>query len=96
MYGEYAATRALALALAGRTSRAVELAEEAGEVMRAVETRVLVAAAKAVALAGTDEAESMAEGLASMAATLCTWDAAVCAFRASPSCSEYSALQHPS
>jgi ATP/maltotriose-dependent transcriptional regulator MalT len=84
MYGEYAATRALALAVAGRTSRAVELAEEAGEITQAVETRVLVSAAKAVAFAGTDEAEPMAEALVSMAATLCTWDAAVCAFRASP------------
>jgi DNA-binding NarL/FixJ family response regulator len=85
MYGEYIGTRALALAVARRTSAAIALAEEAVGITRSVETQILVAATKAVALSDTNEAGAMAEEFVSVAAGLGTWDAAVCAFRASPS-----------
>src|SRR5205814_921823 len=74
MLGEYLATHALALAAAGRRRRAEALAAEALSTTQAVETRVLAAAAVAVARAGTDSAKSAADGLMEVATTLQTWD----------------------
>ena len=96
MYGEYISTRALALALAQRTDDALALADEANEATRAVETRVMAAAARAVVFLDTPDAETRGEALLSVAAELGTWDGAVCAFRASPQSSAFAGLHKSS
>ena len=84
MFGEYLGTRALALALGERTSEALELLTEAEASTKAVETQILAAATRAVALADTGNGQEQAEALMSIAKSLCTWDGLVCVFRASP------------
>jgi DNA-binding NarL/FixJ family response regulator len=84
MYGEYIATRALALALSQRHDDAVAVASDATSCTRAVEARVIAAAARAVAMCGTKNAEVAAHELLSTASSLDTWDGLVCAMRASP------------
>jgi DNA-binding NarL/FixJ family response regulator len=83
MYGEYVATRGLALGIAGDKEGAIAAASAATRATRAVETRVLAAAALAVAAVGTPNALPTADNLVATARTLSTWDGVVCAARAS-------------
>jgi DNA-binding NarL/FixJ family response regulator len=84
MYGEYLATRALALAIAGDFSGGIATARQAGRLTRAVETQVLCAAVYAVAALEGPNARSATESLLRTATYLHTWDGVVCAARASP------------
>jgi ATP/maltotriose-dependent transcriptional regulator MalT len=84
MYGEYMATRALALALAGHCEDALLAASDAVAATRAVETQVIGAAARAIALIGSSERRPATDELISVAQRLRTWDGVVCAVRASP------------
>jgi ATP/maltotriose-dependent transcriptional regulator MalT len=84
MYGEYMATRALALALADQRQNAIRAASDAVTATRAVETHVIGAAARAIALIGSSESRRAADELISVADRLRTWDGVVCAVRASP------------
>jgi DNA-binding NarL/FixJ family response regulator len=85
MHGEYLATRALALAAFGRTDDALAAAMFANTLTRGVETRVITAAARAVATSHDPTARSAAAGeLLALASTLDTWDGVVCAVRTAP------------
>jgi ATP/maltotriose-dependent transcriptional regulator MalT len=84
MYGEYMATRALSLALAGQCQDALQAASDAVSATRAVETQVIGAAAIAIALTGSSESRRATDELISVADRLRTWDGVVCAVRASP------------
>jgi DNA-binding CsgD family transcriptional regulator len=84
MYGEYVATPALALAAAGKLDSAVATAARAVTFTQAVETRVLAAAAIAVASQGTPNIEPTARALFDLAAQLRAWDGVVVAIRAVP------------
>ncbi len=84
MYGEYLATRAVALAVAGEFSTAMRVVREASALTRSVDTRVLCACAAAIAADGDDVAvRRMATMALDDAARLRSWDAVVCAARAS-------------
>jgi DNA-binding CsgD family transcriptional regulator len=83
MYGEYLATRALALAISGDQAAALEDAEEAQLVTHAVESRAYAAAAHAVVAVGTPTEIGAAHRLLVTARELGEWDAVVCAVRAS-------------
>ena len=84
MHGEYLATRALALAISGDTTGAVATAARAESLTKAVETRLLSAAVRAVAALNSSDAQSAAESLLETATRLQTWDGVVCASRACP------------
>jgi ATP/maltotriose-dependent transcriptional regulator MalT len=84
MYGEYMATRALALALAEKREDALRAASDAVTATRAVETQVIGAAASAIALLDSPESRRATDNLISVAHRLRTWDGVVCAVRASP------------
>jgi ATP/maltotriose-dependent transcriptional regulator MalT len=86
MYAEYIATRALALAAAGHESAAIAAASQAQLMTRSSDTRVLCAAANAVARANHPEsAQNAADELIATASRLGIWDGVVCAVRALPS-----------
>jgi len=83
MYGEYLATRALALAVCGRADASNSAAEVAGALTRTADVRVLIAASAAVnGLNAGDDTASI--GLAQLASRLDVWDGVVCAIRAVP------------
>ena len=85
MYGEYLATRAVALAVIGETAGALAAADEAQATTRAGDTRVLCQSARAlVKLGESDAGNDAAESLLDIAARLDIWDGVVCAIRASP------------
>jgi len=79
---EHMATRALALACFGDEGRASEAAGQAESVSKAVEVRVLAAAARAVTAARNDDVKAASE-LLKLAQLLGAWDPVVCACRAS-------------
>jgi ATP/maltotriose-dependent transcriptional regulator MalT len=81
--GEYLGTRALVLACLGRRTEALDAAAHAVATSRAIEVRLLAAAARAVNAAG--EADVLpVSSLINEAVTLGVWDPVVCALRASP------------
>jgi ATP/maltotriose-dependent transcriptional regulator MalT len=81
MYGEYLATRAVALAVMGERETAVETAARARGATNAVETRVLAASVDAIIALGTTRASRTCEALLATTAALGTWDGLVCAVR---------------
>jgi ATP/maltotriose-dependent transcriptional regulator MalT len=81
--GEHLATRALALACAGSHVEARKAAEAARKASRAVEVRVLAAAADATADVSIGKVEASAE-LMKLASELGAWDPVVSGCRASP------------
>ena len=84
MYGEYLSTRALALAITGNRSQAVQTADRASCLTHGVDTQVLCAAVTAiVALSESPTADEAAEALLDTAARLGSWDGVVCASRSS-------------
>ncbi len=86
MYGEYLATRAMALAVVGDTATALTVAAEAEATTRAADTRVLCESVRALVGVATDGVGSEpAESLLETASRLGIWDGVVCAVRASPS-----------
>ncbi len=85
MYGEYLATRAMALAVIGKTVDALATADEAQATTRAGDTRVLCESARTLArLGAADPPNDVVESLLDLAARLDIWDGVVCAIRASP------------
>lgn len=85
MYSEYLATRALALAGAGRSDEAATLGAEAASNSKMVETKVLASCARAVALRGEpDHSLTAARGAFSKAFELGNLDNLLCAFRGFP------------
>ena len=86
MYGEYLATRAMALAVVGETASAISAAAEAEATTRAADTRVLCESARALTALNNEGTQSDAcEVLLETASRLDVWDGVVCAIRASPS-----------
>jgi LuxR family maltose regulon positive regulatory protein len=84
MYGEYIATRALALSVAGKAEDALQQASLAVEMTSAIETRALARIAEALATRGTAQARAVADAAFAAAASLAVWDPLVIAFRAVP------------
>lgn len=80
--GEYLATRSLALAAVGQTTRALEVAEAAVSRTSAAEVRVLASAARAMS-ARPQQADAAALALWEAAEELDVWDPVVAALRAS-------------
>jgi LuxR family transcriptional regulator, maltose regulon positive regulatory protein len=81
--GEYLATRALVLACIGRASEALDAANQSVATSRALEVRLLAAAARAVN--ATNQADHRPiSSLIHEAAARDVWDPVVCALRASP------------
>jgi DNA-binding CsgD family transcriptional regulator len=84
MYGEYLATRALALAVAGELDQANDLAVTARGITSAAAVHVLARAAQAVVgLSGKTPAEDSRDLLVD-ASAVGVWDGVVCAVRAVP------------
>jgi LuxR family maltose regulon positive regulatory protein len=81
--GEYLGTRALVFACLGRPDEAQEAASQAVATSRAVEVRLLAAAAVGVT-AARDGDVTPVSSLMRDAAALGVWDPVVCALRASP------------
>jgi DNA-binding CsgD family transcriptional regulator len=79
MYGEYLATRAVALAVSGESRKALAASEDAVNVTTSVDTHLLCAGARAIAFP-TEEA---AVALSRDASRLGVWDPLVCCLRAS-------------
>ncbi|HEX3850819.1 MAG TPA: LuxR C-terminal-related transcriptional regulator, partial [Polyangiaceae bacterium] len=86
MYGEYLATRALALAVLGQDAQALQTATRAGQLTRAIDTAVLCAAVDAIVSVddGPSGASAAVLTLFNTAARFNIWDGVVCAIRASP------------
>ncbi len=84
MQGEYLATHALALAVAGHVEEASLAASRASKITRTVETALLVQAARAVGARNTEDAAAHTAALWTTAVKLNTWDGLVCAVRAVP------------
>jgi ATP/maltotriose-dependent transcriptional regulator MalT len=85
MYGEYLATRALALALLGKRRAAMTTAKQAVALTHNVETAVLSAAVKAVGEAQEPSGSDAAiDELIGVAIRVNAWDGVVCAVRAFP------------
>jgi ATP/maltotriose-dependent transcriptional regulator MalT len=85
MHSEYMATRALALAGAGRISESLTLSEEAASSSKMVETQVLAGCAKAVALmAESEHSVTAARNAFSQAFELGNFDNLICVFRGFP------------
>jgi ATP/maltotriose-dependent transcriptional regulator MalT len=84
-HGELLATQALAYGVKGQRLEALECGARAEEATSAVETRLLVAAART--LVGDDQGDRQVgrETLLDMASDLGVWDGVVCAARSSPS-----------
>jgi hypothetical protein len=78
MYAEYLATRAMALAVVGRTSSAFENASRAAELTRSGDSRVFLA------FDAQSGAHDAAEYLLATASRLGIWDGVVCVARARP------------
>ena len=84
MYGEYLATRALALAVGSDHASARRLLRKVGEVTAVVEVQALAATTAAIAALDTRTARSQSEQALQLAVRLDTWDALVCGIRAQP------------
>jgi DNA-binding NarL/FixJ family response regulator len=85
MYGEYLATRAIALAAIGDTAAALQTADQAQATTRAVDTDVLCAGSRALTAVGDRSGpKSAVEALLDTASRRDAWDGVVCAARASP------------
>jgi DNA-binding CsgD family transcriptional regulator len=84
IYGEYLATRALALAVVGDKRGATTTADRAAELTKGLETRVLCAAVRALVPEGVATDLEAAEALLKIAYRLNAWDSVICAVRASP------------
>jgi DNA-binding NarL/FixJ family response regulator len=85
MYGEYLATRALALAVVGLNIEAIEAASAADRITRSVDARVLAAAARSVVSLSDAGSEDPAPfRLLETASTSGAWDGLVCAVRSRP------------
>jgi DNA-binding NarL/FixJ family response regulator len=85
MYGEYLATRALALAVIGHDAEAIDAASAADSITRSVDARVLAAAARSVvSLTDAGSADDAALRLLETASTSGAWDGLVCAVRSRP------------
>jgi DNA-binding CsgD family transcriptional regulator len=85
MYGEYLATRAVALAVVGNKTRAADCAIQAQKVTKSIYTHVLCASAQTIiALDDSIAAADAAERLLDTASELGVWDPVVCCMRASP------------
>ena len=84
MYGENLATRALALAAAGRPSDALALLPTIRRMTSVVEVQTLVATAEAIAVGETEHRTAAAAQALALAMRLNTWDALVCGVRAYP------------
>jgi LuxR family transcriptional regulator, maltose regulon positive regulatory protein len=82
IHAEYIATRALALAISGRSREAVKAADSASEMTSAIEVRVLNAATKAI-LSKTTDRSKIARDAWNLAEELDAWDPLVAAIRAS-------------
>lgn len=85
MYGEYLATRALALAVANERAEARRLIRKARRLTSVVEVQTLAATASAIVALDTPAARTMVERALKVAASLDTWDALLCGIRAVPS-----------
>ena len=84
MYGEYLATRAVALAVVGEGVNALACAAQAQSVTKSVYTKVLSTCAQAIVSVGdSTRAPTSAELLLAMASKLKVWDPVVCSMRAS-------------
>jgi len=86
MWGEYVATRLLALACVGDFDGAEQLEQEAELTSRAIELRVLLPLTRAIVAIGREarNAEAIAEEAFAVAVRLSNYDNFVCACRASP------------
>jgi DNA-binding CsgD family transcriptional regulator len=85
MYGEYLATRALALAIVGAVADAVETADRAESMTQSSEVHVLTAAVFAIVeIVREPKRGDPAETLLETASSRGVWDGVVCACRASP------------
>ncbi len=85
MYGEYLSTRALALAIVGDLSGALVTSTRALELTRAMDTRILCAAVRAIVGLNEPVPDTVpSERLLDLASTLAAWDGVVCAVRSSP------------
>jgi len=82
IYGEYLATRALALAVDARRRDALDAAESACDVTTAIEVRVLQAAVKAIVGTARDRT-ALARRAWELADELSAWDPLVASIRAS-------------
>jgi DNA-binding CsgD family transcriptional regulator len=84
MYGEYLATRALAMAIEGRSDDAMLTARAATETTAGIEARVAALAAYAVVAARGSEPDAPALSLFEAAVEVDLWDMLVTTFRAEP------------
>jgi LuxR family maltose regulon positive regulatory protein len=85
MYGEYLATRALALAVVGDSSGAVDAAREAVRLTRSVEVRIL--SFSAIAVSSRHDEDLVQESILALldeASGAGAWDGLVCMVRAVP------------
>jgi LuxR family maltose regulon positive regulatory protein len=81
--GEYLATRALVLACLERPAEAHSAAEQALQISRAAEVRILAASARAICAINSNDTSAVMT-LTDEATTLGVWDPVVCALRSSP------------
>jgi ATP/maltotriose-dependent transcriptional regulator MalT len=84
MYGEYMATRALALAVGNELAGARLLLRKARGLTSVVEVQALAATTAAISALDTRAARTIAERALALAARFDTWDALVCGVRAAP------------
>ena len=85
MYGEYLATRALALAVLGENGAAADTARQAAAASRSAEPRIFAAAVLAlVSLEDSRQTEDAMAALLSRASKAGIWDSVVCVIRAAP------------
>jgi DNA-binding CsgD family transcriptional regulator len=84
MYGEYLATRALALAAAGKPGEALLVLPNVRRMTSVAEVRTLIATTEAITAIGTPRAQAAAAQALELAIRLNTWDALVCGVRAVP------------
>ena len=85
MYGEYLATRAVALAVLGNEREANNAASEATSVTSSAETRILCSAVPALLSLKTGEPdESAVSSVLDQASSADIWDGVVCVIRAAP------------
>jgi ATP/maltotriose-dependent transcriptional regulator MalT len=84
MYGEYLATRALALALAGEASAAEQTVVVAERMTSFVDAQMLCAATRAVLTNTPGGGRGSCEDLLAKASTLRAWDGVICVARAAP------------
>ena len=84
MYGEYLATRALAMAIGGRSADAMGTAQMATETTAGIEARLTALAARAVVAVHRGEPDAAVIALFDAAVDVDLWDILVTTFRAEP------------